>query len=1480
MLGFGATWAALRLVCLVSSKRVWWWLPELVLAAGLGTAAVVVAKEEEEADGEKREETTSAAACSATENVDSARRHDAEEKKEEAPAQQQRSSAARYSAKSGLEALAEASPKLPRPLAVELGRLVDFVVRDYVVAWYRTISDDDTFVCDVRSDLSGLLAGVATRCLDRLNLVAFALDTVADAATLQLRAHGEARASARLVGDADNDELERLLRVAETPEERAAAGMIVAAKRRSAATLRRLRESGKLHPAFTWRQRQREDGSSARDDEAAASSNPYELGPGERRYLRHIAARLVRVVAPEEAHACRAVRHLLREVVSNVVLAHAVGAFRPDIVVTLIDSLLTTTDDHQVSPPQSRDGSAVLPEKTATAATIEQQLRESGGVGKDALQTPDEAIVGSEEKDCRGLPAGVAPAGFSLEQNEAWPFFGGEMDTERATDQLAGKGEGAFLVRVDPSLNETQVDRDPTEPLEFVLSYLVNEKEICNVVIFGDPSAGPTFEYVRFGGGRRDPRLVDRASQLADAPPSHSLKDLLNTHFGDVAFRGLELVVPEETTTSSSQPAQTPASNEMHEEHEEESPRKRTPMPHELALDDDAKLFAEQQRHVLLIELQAALEMAEDVAQNVEARVDALCEKHQANAKTAASLERMVLSKDAAERAARKRQADLEKKIVELREAAWRDGDGARRVHRVVMATDAVLQHGGTSVGSNKVDAAMYVAYLLETGPNRVHLHPEAVEAAVLVGASAEDDEQPRLQREAAGIAWIVEALQERCVHSTLYDAASDASLTRTYYGPEAILREPSDAARFLWFAERLDALNLRAPVAILKQYAPVLYCYCHDELMSSKCKNSRQAPPNVTAQAVTQPRSPAPPPDMPSFFPVSGHVARPSTPDLHKAKSSSLLPSAWSESVGGRGVQEQPEDCTSTARTSKRSSSAKSRTSASRLTNDDIVQKSRLSMARASKLERADEKTIAPVRVNFLLRRRPSKSALLDRGLLPRKRVGPAQLARVQMEEAFVAESTAEVSRSTSDKQNGGGNFLESLQTAGSQILLAGAAAAASPLQTKTTYYRIWLLAPVNVISDDVATKVEGISSPDLVKTSAPIVIPVSRGRAYARRRYRDFRALRSALCKAMSQERAATLPVLPGRRLAERLYSRGDESRRVGLERFLVELLRDPALRESHELRVFMFSRRDDMRRVLNTLGSDDGDNDDRRISVDRGGSPTSLSNSGSVVDDDDDEDEEEEEEEDDDYDDDLLGDFSPSAINHVTLSNESKTMKTKEAAPPPVPQQPPPPPVSEASDAIGGVTPSVAPADWRRLKRVEHRTYMLLRELFDVDHMGMMRRNFVALLRRGARALWSPAMATWLGERAVREARVKLIASLTYRLNDLVWPGGKPRPTNVGNVDIHDPANAAAVSDRARLEAAVAAAALRDRLAAAIPSSLASLVGQSSTDDAVSKLHELILCPIQLRSLAYALLDLLLVEVCPELELAVGGLDHLIS
>ena len=167
--------------------------------------------------------------------------------------------------------------------------------------------------------------------------------------------------------------------------------------------------------------------------------------------------------------------------------------------------------------------------------------------------------------------AGCCPAGFC--SNDAWAHFAGAIDAAAAEAHL--RKEGQYLWRVEPG---AFASRAVDEPAEFVLSYAASDDcDVCHVIFFGFPShnAGEGgFDYVRFGGGIRDPRLVDRKRELASIGLVPSLREVVRAHFADVAFLGICF------TNMCADPLSAPPCDNAFIEEPTPVLHSRTPMPH------------------------------------------------------------------------------------------------------------------------------------------------------------------------------------------------------------------------------------------------------------------------------------------------------------------------------------------------------------------------------------------------------------------------------------------------------------------------------------------------------------------------------------------------------------------------------------------------------------------------------------------------------------------------------------------------------------------------------------------------------------------------------------------------------------------------------------------------------------------------------------------------------------------------------------
>ena len=204
-----------------------------------------------------------------------------------------------------------------------------------------------------------------------------------------------------------------------------------------------------------------------------------------------------------------------------------------------------------------------------------------GGDAKSSVHSESTAACDQQQltqEDClykkseiNTICAGCCPAGFC--SNDAWAHFAGALDAAAAEAHL--RKEGQYLWRVEPG---AFASRAVDEPAEFVLSYAVSDDcEVCHVIFFGFPfynDCAGGFDYVRFGGGSRDPRLVDRKRELASIGLVPSLREVVRAHFADIAFLGICF-----TNMCADPLSAPPCDNAFIEEPMPVLPT-RTPMPH------------------------------------------------------------------------------------------------------------------------------------------------------------------------------------------------------------------------------------------------------------------------------------------------------------------------------------------------------------------------------------------------------------------------------------------------------------------------------------------------------------------------------------------------------------------------------------------------------------------------------------------------------------------------------------------------------------------------------------------------------------------------------------------------------------------------------------------------------------------------------------------------------------------------------------
>ena len=761
---------------------------------------------------------------------------------------------------------------------------------------------------------------------------------------------------------------------------------------------------------------------------------------------------------------------------------------------------------------------------------------------------------------------------------------------------------------------------------------------------------------------------------------------------------------------------------------------------------------------MLLIELQAAVEMAEDVSSTLPGRMG----PYHKFPRVGRVVGLMMQSKSL------------------VTQSDWCHGRGPHAALRLLKAIDATLAHGGVFIAtdghSTRTARACYCEYFFHAArgdsksaflrSTTAAMCPEALAACdELVGITAANCAL-QTRRRATEMAWLVAALRMRKLHGCLYDAAAGTAVDgMAYYTADSIFLEPNDYGRLLWFAKRIDALDMEPPIDALRRDNPELFAYC------SSHGNKH----------LVEPRTPFSPP------PRDAHPSRHPQVNVKSRKSG--------DNDSSIAIDKSMDVVLACQRRIAIAATLETR---SMIVPSRVVGCSQ------------GHSSAAAIKVNYLLRHRPTSESLIARGIIRSGAWLNIELAR-RCE--LLTEPQLQIEQ--------GCEQLEKRPMTAPYN--AGHLDSSRDETQAATYYRIWLLQ---------ATTVGGEKR----------VVPISRDSVappYARKRFRDFWSLREALVTSTGS--SVRFPGLPPRRFPRTAVTM--EKRRAGLEEFLTALLTNPCWRHSHELGEFL---------TCNILEPCDSD---LNIEAEDEGNSSSSDHEPNTRS--------------------LLG---RDAINGITPSRAPPWSPSANDEIGVNPQLPSPIRTMDLVSApFIAAAALVAPkkvnkrtmppirqpdsADWRKLRRVEHRCYVFLRVFFEIERLGLLRRNFLALIRRVTITLWSPSLATWLGDQAKREHKVGSLSGLIRRLNGILWQNSCENESSL------DPQSQAVI-----------VAILRRDLVAAVPSSFISLLGQKATEDAADKLLELVLCPIQLRSAALTFLDLAIAEIFPELELEVAGMNHL--
>lgn len=170
-----------------------------------------------------------------------------------------------------------------------------------------------------------------------------------------------------------------------------------------------------------------------------------------------------------------------------------------------------------------------------------------------------------------------------------------------------------------------------------------------------------------------------------------------------------------------------------------------------------------------------------------------------------------------------------------------------------------------------------------------------------------------------------------------------------------------------------------------------------------------------------------------------------------------------------------------------------------------------------------------------------------------------------------------------------------------------------------------------------------------------------------------------------------------------------------------------------------------------------------------------------------------------------------------------------------------------------APAGIARVLTPTE---LQRAESRFFRLISDIFDLESSGWLRRQMVGATRTMLKLMYHGAAARKVAD-AYQSAisPSSIAAQIHHVVHNVVWPGGKlrdPYPVRTWQQRIES-----------REEC-------RDVLLAAVLSPpLTSLLGTSTTEAGIVKLHAFIQIPILVRSLTYTIFDLLIARIFPGIK-----------
>jgi hypothetical protein len=171
---------------------------------------------------------------------------------------------------------------------------------------------------------------------------------------------------------------------------------------------------------------------------------------------------------------------------------------------------------------------------------------------------------------------------------------------------------------------------------------------------------------------------------------------------------------------------------------------------------------------------------------------------------------------------------------------------------------------------------------------------------------------------------------------------------------------------------------------------------------------------------------------------------------------------------------------------------------------------------------------------------------------------------------------------------------------------------------------------------------------------------------------------------------------------------------------------------------------------------------------------------------------------------------------------------------------------------SDLVG--TDLLTNIDAEEMERVEHQVYLLVKEIFELDDGSWLRRNLLSVTRSIIRFGFEGTLQKVMQETYLKLSSAEIVATTITWITETIWPKGvffTPAPLRTLQEQ-----------DNTRRE-------VQSAISKSIPGAIVSLVGARNTKHANIKIFEFLQSPTLVRNLFYTIIDMLLLKIFPDIK-----------